>query len=127
VSVTSRRSLENRPKSSTLSLAKHAVFSHARYAVLDVFFMQKCYVADFLNTWSCSPSRLTMFTQKLRLNLDLAEMYQKRCVAAADPTYCSSSVDNLHVVWQYVFCCYRAARPVVSSIIYLIFRNCTAA
>lgn len=61
--------------------------------------MQKCYAGDFLKTWSCSQSRLNMYEQKLRLNLDLAEMYHKKCVIAEPRRrFCTYVIHRSHAV-----------------------------
>ncbi|WIA34679.1 hypothetical protein OEZ86_012993 [Tetradesmus obliquus] len=54
------------------------VLDRFQSSTLRMALMQKCYAGDFLKTWSCSQSRLNMYEQKLRLNLDLAEMYHKK-------------------------------------------------
>jgi hypothetical protein len=55
-------------------------------ALCGVLFVQKCHILDYIKTWSCSRSRLNMHTQKLNLNLDLAQMYHKKWVTCKQPS-----------------------------------------
>lgn len=44
----------------------------------------ECFVAEFINSWTCSPERLALYASKLALNIDLANTYHKKLYLGDD-------------------------------------------
>lgn len=63
-----------------------------------------CYIADFINTFSCNPDRLAMHVYKLRLNIELADRYHKQLYLGATKGHgVKTFEDKRLLVWQQCF------------------------